>query len=93
MALSTQRANVSTAELINLSFVLDGIFCPAHAFTPHKGVYGIWTRRLADKLGRDAGHIRALELGLSADSDMADMIGKLVIILSCPIPTPIRQIT
>lgn len=76
MALSTQKANVSVAELINLSFVLDGIFCPAHAFTPHKGVYGIWTRRLADKLGRDALHIKALELGLSADTDMADMIGE-----------------
>ena len=76
MALSTQKANVSVAELINLSFVLDGIFCPAHAFTPHKGVYGIWTRRLADKLGKDATHIKALELGLSADSDMADMIGE-----------------
>jgi uncharacterized protein (TIGR00375 family) len=75
-ALSTQKARVSVAELINLSFVLEGIFCPAHAFTPHKGVYGIWTRRLADKLGRDAGQIRALELGLSADTNMADMIGE-----------------
>ncbi len=76
MALSTQKASVSVTELINLSFVLDGIFCPAHAFTPHKGAYGIWTRRLADKLGRDAVHIKALELGLSADTDMADMIGE-----------------
>jgi uncharacterized protein (TIGR00375 family) len=76
MTLSTQRANVSIAELINLSFMLDGIFCPAHAFTPHKGIYGFLTRRLSDILGSDAKHISALELGLSADTDMADMIGE-----------------
>ncbi|MGS0764063.1 endonuclease Q family protein [Syntrophomonas curvata] len=76
MTLSTQRADVSIAELINLSLVLDGIFCPAHAFTPHKGIYGFLTRRLGDELGRDAGSIKVLELGLSADTDMAGMIGE-----------------
>jgi len=76
MALSTQKANVSIAELINLSLVLNGIFCPAHVFTPHKGIYGFLTPRLEDELGRDAGSIKVLELGLSADTDMADMIGE-----------------
>lgn len=76
MTLSTQRANVSIAELINLSLVLNGIFCPAHAFTPHKGIYGFLTERLGNVLGRDANSIKALELGLSADTDMADTIGE-----------------
>lgn len=76
MTLSTQRVNASARELLNLSFLLDGIFCPAHAFTPHRGAYGMWTDRLASQLGRDLDQIKALELGLSADSAMADTIGE-----------------
>lgn len=74
--LSTQKVNASVADLINLSCSLDGIFCPAHAFTPHKGIYGSWTERLSRAIGRNIEQIKALELGLSADTDMADMIGE-----------------
>ncbi|PKM78702.1 MAG: hypothetical protein CVU90_01245 [Firmicutes bacterium HGW-Firmicutes-15] len=72
--LSTQKVDASILDLIMLSSQLDGIFCFAHAFTPHKGVYGMWTDKLASKLGEDIRHIKVLELGLSADTDMADML-------------------
>jgi len=72
--LSTQMTRCSTLDLINLNVLLNGILCPAHVFTPHKGIYGCWTRRWADVLGRQAQQIKVLELGLSADTDMADLI-------------------
>ncbi len=74
MSLSTQRVNASVLDIIKLCNQLDGIFCLAHAFTPHKGAYGMWTDKLASKLGADINHIKVLELGLSADTDMADML-------------------
>lgn len=74
MNLSTQKVNAGITDIINLTVLLDGIFCPAHAFTPHKGIYGMWTDRLANRLGNDFDKIKVLELGLSADSDMAGMV-------------------
>jgi len=76
MDLSTQRTRVNARELVNLSCMLDGIFCPAHAFTPHKGAYGAWVDRLAPVMDYDLKQIKAVELGLSADTDMADTIGE-----------------
>ncbi len=74
MTLSTQKARVSIEELINLAELLDGIFCPAHVFTPFKGIYGYWTDKLRPRLGLNTDQIYALELGLSADTFMADML-------------------
>ncbi|KUG04782.1 dna helicase ii [hydrocarbon metagenome] len=74
MQLSTQRIRVNARELVNLSCLLDGILCPAHAFTPHKGAYGFWVDRMAAVMDKDLKQIRAIELGLSADTDMADTI-------------------
>jgi uncharacterized protein (TIGR00375 family) len=74
MRLSTQKVDASVLDIIKLCSQLDGIFCFAHAFTPHKGVYGMWTDKLARKLGEDISQIKVLELGLSADTDMADML-------------------
>ncbi len=74
MQLSTQRIRIKARELVNLSCILDGILCPAHAFTPHKGAYGVWVERLAAVMEQDLQQIRAIELGLSADTDMADTI-------------------
>ena len=76
MSLSTQKANVSFIDLINLTHILEGIFCPAHVFTPHKGAYGAWTARLADEIGQEIEQIKAIELGLSADTDMAGLIAE-----------------
>lgn len=76
LTLSTQKAQVSVADIMNLTVLLDGIFCPAHAFTPHKGIYGVLTPRLSTLLGRQAATIKAIELGLSADTDMAGLIAE-----------------
>ncbi len=74
MQLSTQRADASFIDIMKLSLDLEGIFCPAHAFTPHKGIYGMWTDKLVNKIGDDIHKIRTLEIGLSADTDMADRL-------------------
>lgn len=74
--LSTQRCQVGMTELINLCCLLNGIFCPAHAFTPHKGFYGMLSSSLTGYLGRDGDQIKVLELGLSADTTLADMISE-----------------
>jgi PHP family Zn ribbon phosphoesterase len=76
LSLSTQKARVSLTELINLAVILEAVFCPAHVFTPHKGIYGAWTARITQALGRDAAMIKTIELGLSADTDMADLIAE-----------------
>lgn len=72
--LSTQRASASIKEILNLSYLCEGVFCFAHAFTPHKGVYGLLTDKLLKILGHDLTQIKVIELGLSADSDLADML-------------------
>lgn len=72
--LSTQKARVGVREVIRVSRYLGGIFCPAHAFTPHKGAYGCWIDRLARGLEQDIEEVEVLELGLSADTRMASMI-------------------
>jgi uncharacterized protein (TIGR00375 family) len=57
---------------------LDGILIPAHAFTPHKSVYGNCYPRLS-QIFKDSAldKIPAIELGLSADTDLADRIAEL----------------
>lgn len=74
--LSTQRCQAGMAELINLAHLLEGVFCPAHAFTPHKGFYGMLSPSLKSYLGREADQIKALELGLSSDTELADTISE-----------------
>lgn len=76
MTLSTQKADAGINDFINLSLLLEGIFCPAHVFTPYKGIYGAWTNHIEAAAGRDAREIKAVELGLSADTDMADTIAE-----------------
>lgn len=76
MELSTQKARSGIIEILNLTLLLNGIFCPAHVFTPHKGIYGMLTRRLATELGTHSKKIKVLEIGLSADTDMADCIAE-----------------
>ncbi|MBO8159173.1 endonuclease Q family protein [Thermosyntropha sp.] len=72
--LSTQKTTATLPELINLAILLEGFICPAHAFTPHKGIYGMLTGSIDKFLGKDAVQIKTIELGLSADTDMADML-------------------
>ncbi len=76
--LSSQSCGIPASELLEVIKATGGIHVPAHAFTPHKSVYGRTTRRLTE-LFSDAlyADIWALELGLSADTGIADMIGEL----------------
>jgi len=52
-----------------------GILIPAHIFTPHKGLYGSCADSLAEVL--DPAKIMAVELGLSANTAMADRLSEL----------------
>jgi len=74
--LSTQKADLSTVDILATSLEMDGIFCLAHAFTPHKGAYGAWTDNLAREIGSAAAEIKVIELGLSADSLLADTLSE-----------------
>jgi len=76
--LSSQRCRVPARELLRMTQTAGGVFVPAHAFTPHKSPYGSCVRRLADMFG-DGGltQLAALELGLSADSHLADRIAEI----------------
>ncbi|NLA58936.1 MAG: TIGR00375 family protein [Firmicutes bacterium] len=74
ISLSSQRASLEIRELNEFVVSeLGGIFLPAHAFTPFKSVYGNCVKRLAE-IGID---FAALELGLSADTDLADRLHEL----------------
>jgi len=78
LELSSQRCRVPARELLRMSRAAGGIFVPAHAFTPHKSPYGSCVRRLADMFGEEGmAEIAAVELGLSADSYLADRIAEL----------------
>ncbi len=73
--LSTQRIRVSARELQTELVARGGLLIPAHIFTPHRGLLGCSADRLADRL--DPNGIAAVELGLSADSDMAGRLSEL----------------
>lgn len=75
--LSTQKAHISFDDWFTLTDKLHGIVIPAHAFTPHKGIYGNCIDSLHEVLSPEKiKKIPALELGLSADTFLAEMIGE-----------------
>ena len=73
--LSSQRIYVMARELQEQVIGRGGTLIPAHIFTPHRSVYGSCSDRMADLL--DMEHVEAVELGLSADSEMAGYISEL----------------
>ena len=77
MTLSSQRANISAYELIDIVEKNNGILVPAHAFTPHKSFYGNCTKSLKRIFKEKYSHILAIELGLSSDTFLADEISEL----------------
>lgn len=78
LELSSQRCRLTAQELWRLCDRVGGLFVPAHAFTPHKSVFGQCVRRLSEMFDdRALARIPAIELGLSADTDLADRIGEL----------------
>ncbi|MHB8074463.1 endonuclease Q family protein [Desulfosporosinus fructosivorans] len=72
--LSTQKAFLPIDIWLEAVSKAEGIWFPAHAFTPHKGIYGNCCHRLSDVLAVPP---NAIEIGLSADRGMAESISEL----------------
>ena len=77
ITLSSQRADISAYELIDIVEKYNGILVPAHRFTPHKSFYGNCTDRLEKIFKEKYSKIPAIELGLSSDTFLADTISEL----------------
>ncbi len=77
MTLSSQRADISAYQLIDIVEKYNGILVPAHCFTPHKSFYGNCTSSLKRIFKEKYDRIPAIELGLSSDTFLADMISEL----------------
>ena len=78
LQLSSQQCHLPAQQLFAITDHIGGSFVPAHAFTPHKSVYGSCARRLSEMFDERAlAAIPAIELGLSADSYMADRLAEL----------------
>jgi uncharacterized protein (TIGR00375 family) len=75
ITLSSQRIRVTARELQAELMARGGLLVPAHVFTPHRGLLGCSADRLVDRL--DPEGIAAIELGLSADSEMAGHLSEL----------------
>lgn len=76
--LSSQNAHMPLKQLIQIAGDFEALIIPAHVFTPHKSLFGVCCQRLSHILSdQDMGKITAIELGLSADSNMADRISEL----------------
>ncbi|WP_175471465.1 endonuclease Q family protein [Fontibacillus panacisegetis] len=73
--LSSQRVYAPAKELQKEVYARGGMIIPAHIFTPHRSIYGSCAPRIGDVLDPDL--ISAVELGLSADSEMAGWISEL----------------
>ena len=77
ITLSSQRANISAYELIDIVERYNGVLIPAHCFTPHKSFYGNCTDRLEKIFKEKYYKVPAIELGLSSDTFLADQISEL----------------
>lgn len=71
--LSTQKIRLSPDDWLELVISCSGVAVAAHAFTPHKGVYGNCVVQLKEMFSTPE-KFTALELGLSADTQMAKLI-------------------
>ena len=77
ITLSSQRADLSAYDLMDIVEKYNGILIPAHCFTPHKSFYGNCTDRLEKIFKEKFNKIIAIELGLSSDTYLADQISEL----------------
>jgi uncharacterized protein (TIGR00375 family) len=73
--LSSQRIYASARELQAQVISRGGILIPAHIFTPYKSIFGSCCHRMEQLLDLD--QVAAVELGLSADREMAGLISEL----------------
>ncbi|MGE5543301.1 MAG: TIGR00375 family protein, partial [Bacillota bacterium] len=78
LSLSSQKCSADPGEVVESVARLGGFCVPAHVFTPHRGVLGACADRLASVFDASSlDSIPAVELGLSADTDMADTIDEM----------------
>lgn len=75
VTLSSQRIACTIRQLQEQVALLAGIVIPAHIFTPHKGLFGSCTDHIAEVA--EPSLFAAMELGLSANTQMADRISEL----------------
>ncbi|WP_371369417.1 hypothetical protein SRRS_25950 [Sporomusa rhizae] len=76
--LSSQNAHMPLKQLVQIASGFESLIVPAHVFTPHKSLYGVCCARISHILSdKDMYKLAAVELGLSADSIMADRIAEL----------------
>lgn len=75
--LSSQVCYLSARQLWEAVKKRDGFLIPAHVFTPFKSIYGNCAASLSAVFGDFAHEITAIELGLSADREMALRIPEL----------------
>jgi uncharacterized protein (TIGR00375 family) len=76
--MSSQNAHMSFAQLIDVASAYEALVVPAHVFTPFKSLFGVVTDRLSHLLSdKQLKNIFAAEIGLSADSMLADRISEL----------------
>ena len=76
ITLSSQRIYVEGRVLQQKVYEYDGLFVPAHVFTPFKSLYGKGVRRSLTEVF-DPNYIDAIELGLSSDTQMVRNIKEL----------------
>lgn len=76
LTLSTQRIYENGRIVQQKVKELDGLFIPAHIFTPFKSLYGKGVKTSLKEVF-DASLIDAVELGLSSDTEMAQMVEEL----------------
>ncbi|GAA0458531.1 endonuclease Q family protein [Alkalibacillus silvisoli] len=74
--LSSQRLYVTGSALQQKVRSLKGMFIPAHIFTPFKSLYGKGVKSSLTEVF-DADLIDGIELGLSSDTSMAEVIREL----------------
>lgn len=76
--LSCQRAKGTPEEWFDRVEELGGLFIPAHVFTPFKSLFGNMANRLVEVFRPDqVERLVAVELGLSSDTYLADMLSDL----------------
>lgn len=71
-------SRLSGQELFDIVDGLEGVYIPAHVFSPHKSFYGNCCSSLHEIFNDSAfDRMPAVELGLSADAAMASMLSEL----------------
>lgn len=74
--LSSQRVYVTGRELQHKVKELEGLFIPAHVFTPFKSLFGKGVEKSLSEVF-DPDLIDGIELGLSSNTEMADQLKEL----------------